>query len=77
MRMASHGGMKELQQVLPEHSRSQLQDLYREPRTEERIVCIGKTASARWFPHDGIKWQNHQLALKLATKLQLVASECT
>ncbi len=41
---------KELQQVLPGHSRSQIQVLLRELRNEQRIHCIGNTSSARWYP---------------------------
>lgn len=40
---------KELQQVLPGLSRSQVQVLLRELREEQRIHCIGKTSAARWF----------------------------
>ena len=40
---------KELQQVLPGQSRSQLQALLRELRNEEKIYCEGKTHAALWF----------------------------
>lgn len=40
---------KELQQVLPGHSRGQIQVLLRELRTEDRIYCKGNTSAARWF----------------------------
>lgn len=46
---------KELQQVLPGHSRNQLQVLMRELRKEGRIHCEGKTNGARWFPGDSLK----------------------
>jgi len=41
--------LKELQQVLPGHSRGQLQVLLRELKTADRVCCRGKTSSARWF----------------------------
>lgn len=40
---------KEIQQVLPGHSRNQIQVLMRELRKENRIYCKGKTTGARWF----------------------------
>lgn len=40
---------KELQQVLPGHSRNQIQVLMRELRREGRVRCEGKTSAARWF----------------------------
>ena len=40
---------KELQQVLPGHSRNQIQVLMRELRDSGKIVCKGKTSAARWF----------------------------
>ena len=40
---------KELQQVLPNCSRGQLQTLLRELRAEGRIRCEGKTSAAKWF----------------------------
>lgn len=43
---------KELQQVLPGHSRNQIQVLMRELRRENRIRCEGKTSAARWFAID-------------------------
>ena len=39
----------EVQQVLPNQSRSQLQDLMSELKEEKRIYCTGKTNGARWF----------------------------
>ena len=42
--------LKELQQVLPSLSSSQIQVLLRELRKEDRIHCVGKTNGARWFP---------------------------
>ncbi len=42
--------LKELQQVLPSLSSSQIQVLLRELRKEGRIHCVGKTNGARWFP---------------------------
>ena len=41
--------LKELQQVLPGHSRGQIQVLLRDMRKENRIYSIGKTAAAKWF----------------------------
>lgn len=40
---------KELQQVLPGHSRSQIYVLLRELRNDERIYCEGNTNAARWY----------------------------
>jgi ATP-dependent DNA helicase RecG len=41
--------LKELRQVLPGHSRGQIQILLRDMRKENRIYSIGKTAAAKWF----------------------------
>jgi ATP-dependent DNA helicase RecG len=41
--------LRELQQVLPSHSRSQIQVLLRELREEKKIVSKGKTNGARWL----------------------------
>jgi ATP-dependent DNA helicase RecG len=41
--------LKELHQVLPGHSRSQIQVLLRELRKENRIEKEGKTNGAKWF----------------------------
>lgn len=43
---------KELQQVLPGHSRGQIQTLLRELRVENRIYCEGNTSAAKWFVSD-------------------------
>lgn len=40
---------KELQQVLPGHSRNQIQVLMRELRKEGRVYCEGRTSAARWY----------------------------
>ena len=40
---------KELQQVLPGHSRGQIQVLLRELRNENRVFCAGNTSAAKWF----------------------------
>lgn len=40
---------KELQQVLPGHSRDQVQTLLRELRGAGRICCKGRARGARWF----------------------------
>ncbi len=40
---------KELQQVLPGHSRGQIFTLLRELRKDERIVCEGNTSAAKWY----------------------------
>ena len=42
--------MKELNQVLPGHSRSQIQTLLRELRSDGKVYCKGNTNGARWFP---------------------------
>lgn len=44
--------LKELQQVLREHSRGQLQTLLRELRDEGKIKVVGNTNAARWFLAD-------------------------
>ncbi|MCL2797551.1 MAG: putative DNA binding domain-containing protein [Firmicutes bacterium] len=41
--------LKELQQVLPSHSRSQIQALLRELRDEKKIYSAGKTNGSKWF----------------------------
>ena len=41
---------REFQQVLPSHSRGQIQVLLRELRNEDRAYCVGNTSAARWFP---------------------------
>jgi ATP-dependent DNA helicase RecG len=41
--------LRELQQVLPSHSRSQIQVLVRELRKEGKIHSKGKTFGARWY----------------------------
>lgn len=41
--------LKELKQVLPGHSRGQIQVLLRELRAENRIYCEGNTSAAKWF----------------------------
>ena len=46
--------LKELQQVLPGHSRNQLQVLIRELRKDGRIYVEGKTNAARWFIADSM-----------------------
>ena len=46
--------LKELQQVLPGHSRNQLQVLIRELRKGGRIYVEGKTNAARWFIADSM-----------------------
>lgn len=40
---------RELEQVLPSYSRSQLQVLMRELKQDELIYVVGKTSAARWF----------------------------
>jgi len=50
--------LKELQQVLPNHSHNQLQVLMRELRKEGRIYCEGKTNAARWFLADFLSSSN-------------------
>jgi len=41
--------LKELQQVLPGHNRSQIQVLLRELRNENRAYLRGNTSAAKWF----------------------------
>ena len=41
--------LKELQQVLPGHSRGQIQVLLRELRKEKRVYVSGNTSAAKWF----------------------------
>lgn len=43
---------RELQQVLPGHSRDQIQTLMRELQKEGRIYCVGNTRAAKWFSTD-------------------------
>ena len=40
---------KELQQVLPSHSRNQIQVLMRELKEAGKVICKGKTSAAKWF----------------------------
>jgi ATP-dependent DNA helicase RecG len=40
---------REIEQVLPNRNRNQLQVLMRELQRENCIYCVGKTRSARWF----------------------------
>jgi predicted HTH transcriptional regulator len=44
--------LNELQQVLPGHSRSQIQVLLRELKDENRILLTGKTKGAKWIATD-------------------------
>ena len=41
--------LKEFHQVLPGHSRGQIQVLIRELRKEKRVYVEGKTSAAKWF----------------------------
>jgi ATP-dependent DNA helicase RecG len=41
--------LKELHQVLPGHSRGQIQVLLRELRNEGRVYVEGNTSAAKWF----------------------------
>jgi len=41
--------LSELQQVLPSHSRGQVQVLLRELRKENRVHPRGRTSAAKWF----------------------------
>jgi len=40
---------KELQQVLPSHSRRQIQELLNELRNENRVFIEGTTSAAKWY----------------------------
>jgi ATP-dependent DNA helicase RecG len=42
--------MDEFRQILPGHSRSQIQVLLREMRVDGAIYCRGATNAARWYP---------------------------
>lgn len=44
--------LKELLQVLPGHSRGQIQILLRELRRDGKILCVGNTSNAKWFPQN-------------------------
>jgi ATP-dependent DNA helicase RecG len=44
--------VEELYQILPGHSRGQMQALLRELRESALIQCIGVKKGARWFPQD-------------------------
>ena len=57
-RKAEGAPFKELQQILPGHSRNQIQVLLRELRKERRIICIGKTSAARWYPYSVLSEMN-------------------
>ena len=42
--------MSEFYEVLPSHSRQQIQSLLRELVSEGKIYCLGKTKGGRWYP---------------------------
>jgi ATP-dependent DNA helicase RecG len=44
--------LKELQQMLPNHTRGQVQALLREMRDGRQVKSIGRTNAARWFLAD-------------------------
>lgn len=48
----------ELQQVLPGHSRNQIQVLMRELRDSGKVICKGRTSAARWFAIEQSKKQS-------------------
>lgn len=48
----------ELQQVLPRHSRNQIQVLMRELRDSGKVICKGRTSAARWFAIEQSKKQS-------------------
>ena len=41
--------LNELLQVLPSHSRGQIQSLLRQLRKEGRVYVIGKTRGSKWY----------------------------
>jgi ATP-dependent DNA helicase RecG len=47
---ATGSKMEELRQVLPAHSRSQIQVLLRELVKQEAVHVHGATRAARWYP---------------------------
>ena len=47
---------KELQQVLPGLNRGQIQVLMRELRDNGKVICKGKTSSARWFAVENARY---------------------
>lgn len=49
---------KELQQVLPGHSRNQIQVLMRELQADNKVVCVGKTSAAKWYLKNNICTNN-------------------
>lgn len=52
---AEGGRMEEFYQVLPGHTRSQIQVLLRELRAEKKIEPQGMSKAARWFPLERIE----------------------
>jgi hypothetical protein len=52
--------MEELRQVLPAHSRSQIQVLLRELRSDDRIHVHGATRAALWYPGPETEDCNHE-----------------
>jgi ATP-dependent DNA helicase RecG len=52
---AAGSRMEELLQVLPTHSRSQIQVLLRELVKAQAIHSVGATRGARWYPGPGLK----------------------
>jgi ATP-dependent DNA helicase RecG len=52
--------MEELRQVLPAHSRSQIQVLLRELRSADRIHVHGATRAALWYPGPETEDCNHE-----------------
>ena len=51
--------MKEFFDVLPSHSRSQIQVLLRESVREGKIHSHGLTRAARWYPEPQKPYCNH------------------
>ncbi|MGQ9758493.1 MAG: ATP-binding protein [Actinomycetota bacterium] len=47
--------MSEFYEVLPGHSRQQIQSLLRELVSEGKVYCQGKTKGARWYPKQGVE----------------------
>ena len=47
--------LRELHEVLPGHSRDQLQVLMRQLRREGRVYVVGNTSAARWFSSETVR----------------------
>ena len=66
--------LRELQQVLPGHNRSQIQVLLRELRNENRAYFRGNTSAAKWFAGPSPAENSWSLLSNLQLTCNLVAS---